>query len=182
MFEGPLTPAPLLATSAWYNTQSPLDILQLRGKVVAVYVFQMLCPACVSHSLPQAKSLYQYFSADDVCVLGLHSVFEHHQAMNDQALEAFIEEYRLYFPIAVDALGKNGPIPKTMNRYELQGTPSLLLIDRQGYLRVKAFGPVADLQLGHWMGKLLSSAPEPALQKLIGNATLPCTVDGCYLR
>ena len=178
MSEGPLTRAPQLSTQTWYNTNVPVDLLELRGKVVVIYAFQMLCPACVSHSLPQAKSLHQYFTADDVCVLGLHSVFEHHDVMTNEALAAFISEYRLGFPIAVDAPGENGPIPQTMQRYELQGTPSVLLIDRQGYLRVKAFGHVADLPLGHWIGRLLSTTHEAPSEPPKGDALQACLVNG----
>ena len=42
--------------------------------------FQMLCPGCVSHGLPQAKRIQHTFG-DAVTVLGLHCVFEHHAAM-----------------------------------------------------------------------------------------------------
>lgn len=180
MSEGPLTLAPELAVHAWYNTKDPVDLLQLRGKVVVMYAFQMLCPACVSHSIPQAKSLHQYFSSDDVCVLGLHSVFEHHDVMTSQALAAFISEYRLNFPIAVDAPGATVPIPQTMQRYELQGTPSVLLIDRQGYLRVKAFGHVADLPLGHWIGRLLSTTHDASSEPPTGNALQACLVNNRF--
>lgn len=159
MHTEPPTLAPELVVERWYNTEMPLNLQQVRGKVVAIACFQMLCPACVSHSLPQAKNLYQYFSPEDVCILGLHSVFEHHKVMNNDALQAFISEYRLNFPIAVDSPGINNPIPLTMQRYQLEGTPSLLLVDRYGYLRVKAFGTLADLQLGHWIGRLLSDDP-----------------------
>lgn len=156
MRELPPTPAPALTLSNWFNSREPPALIHQRGKVVVIYAFQMLCPGCVSHSLPQARKVRDYFSPEDVYVLGLHSVFEHHQAMTDTALKAFLQEYRLDFPVAVDAPAAQGPTPVTMTRYALQGTPSLLLIDRQGYLRVKAFGAVDDLQLGHWLGRLLS--------------------------
>lgn len=71
------------------------------------------------------------------------------------ALKAFIHEYRLSFPIGVDQSGENS-IPKTMQAYQLQGTPSLLLIDRQGKLRAQYFGQVPDLRLGAQIEGLLS--------------------------
>ncbi len=158
MPELPPTIAPELVISSWFNSDTAPTLIHQRGKVVLIYVFQMLCPGCVSHSLPQAKKVREYFSPDEVSVLGLHSVFEHHPVMNDKALKAFLQEYRITFPVAVDAPASDGGIPVTMKRYALQGTPSLLLIDRQGYLRVKAFGAVDDLQLGHWLGRLVSLA------------------------
>ena len=75
----------------------------LKGKVVALHTFQMLCPGCVSHGLPQAAKLAHFFQQDDLVVIGLHTVFEHHEAMQLESLKAFVHEYRLHFPIAVDA-------------------------------------------------------------------------------
>jgi hypothetical protein len=43
-----------------------------------------------------------------------------------------------------------------MRRYGLQGTPSLLLIDRTGDLRLHAFGTVDDLAVGAAVATLLA--------------------------
>ena len=72
--------APELAITRWFNTDGNLTLADLRGEVVVIEAFQMLCPGCVSHGLPQAKRIQQAFG-NDVTVLGLHSVFEHHDAM-----------------------------------------------------------------------------------------------------
>ena len=50
----PPPPAPAWHTTAWLNSE-PLDLEQLRGHVVLLHAFQMLCPACVSHGLPQMQ-------------------------------------------------------------------------------------------------------------------------------
>ena len=78
----------------WLNTDQPLSLADFRGKVLAVEVFQMLCPGCVSHGLPQASRIASTFAPDKVAVIGLHSVFEHHDAMTPTALRAFLHEYR----------------------------------------------------------------------------------------
>ena len=67
--------------------------------------------------------------------------------MTPVSLAAFLHEYRVTFPVAVDRPEGTG-MPATMRTYGLQGTPSLLLIDRQGQLRLHAFGAVDDLVLG----------------------------------
>ena len=48
-------PAPSWMITQWFNTPAPLTLEKLRGKAVALYAFQMLCPGCVSHALPQAQ-------------------------------------------------------------------------------------------------------------------------------
>lgn len=141
--------APELVVEHWFNTPKPIRLADLRGRVVLIEAFQMLCPGCVSHGLPQAVKVRQLFKPEDVVVLGLHSVFEHHAAQGTKAaLEAFLHEYRITFPVGLDAPSPNSPAPQTMIRYRLRGTPSLLLIDRQGRLRKQAFGHVEDMSLG----------------------------------
>lgn len=120
----------------------------LRGRVVALHAFQMLCPGCVQHGLPQAQRIHAAFDPADVAVIGLHAVFEHHEAMTPVSLRAFLHEYRITFPVAVDMPGIEGGVPQTMRSYGLRGTPSLLLIDRAGRLRRHSFGAEEDMVVG----------------------------------
>ncbi len=51
-------------------------------------------------------------------MLGLHSVFEHHDAQGTrEALGAFLHEYRISFPVGIDAPSDEGRLPKTMTAY-----------------------------------------------------------------
>lgn len=136
-----------LHAAEWLNCDRPLTLGDFRGRVLAVEVFQMLCPGCVLHGLPQAQRIAAGFDAADVAVIGLHSVFEHHAANTRAALEAFLHEWRIRFPVAIDAPG-TGPLPRTMEAWQLQGTPTLVLIDREGRMRARHFGQVSDLALG----------------------------------
>lgn len=151
--------APQLQVERWFNVDRDITLAGLLGKVVVIEAFQMLCPGCVSHGLPLAAEIADAFSPDDVQVLGLHSVFEHHDAMPPRALKAFLHEYGITYPVAVDAPADpgTGPIPKTMRVYRLKGTPSLLIIDRDGRLRVNHFGHVPGVRLAAEIGKLAYS-------------------------
>ena len=137
---------PELAVTRWFNTTEPMTLAALKGRVVALVAFQMLCPGCISHGLPQARKLSQNFNADEVAVIGLHSVFEHHAAMSPDSLAAFIQQFGWEFPIAVDTPDGDG-LPKTMAAYEMRGTPTVLLFDRQGRLRRHYFGQLDDMRL-----------------------------------
>ena len=150
--------APPWSTREWFGTTDTLQLADLRGQVVVLHAFQMLCPACVQHGVPQAQRVHARFAASGVAVMGLHTVFEHHAAMTPVSLPAFLHEYRIAFPVGVDAPSADGhnPIPQTMQAYGLQGTPSLLLIDRNGHLRTHAFGVVEDLILGAAIASLLA--------------------------
>jgi thiol-disulfide isomerase/thioredoxin len=151
-------PAPELEVSEWINAAEPLSLAALRGRVVVVHAFQMLCPGCVMHGTPQAVKIHQAFDRDDVVVLGLHTVFEHHSVMGPEALKVFMREYRIPFPVGVDRAVAGSPIPATMQRYALRGTPSLLVVGRNGTLRLNHFGSLDDMPLGALLGQL---AAEP---------------------
>ena len=138
----------------WFNTPKPLSLSELCGKVVVIEAFQMLCPGCVAHGLPLAQQVHETFPAEDVVVIGLHTVFEHHAAMPLVSLAAFIQEYRITFPVGVDKPGK-ASLPQTMERYGLRGTPSLLLVDRRGGLAAHHFGQVSALRLGAEIASLM---------------------------
>jgi len=134
------------SVSRWININQPLSLASLKGRVVVLEAFQMLCPGCVQHGLPQAKRIAERFASAEVQVVGLHTVFEHHKVMTPEALEAFVHEFRWPFPIGVDEPDGDG-LPKTMAAYEMQGTPSTLLFDRQGRLRRHYLGQVDDIRL-----------------------------------
>ena len=150
--------APEWRISEWLNTPEPIDLQAQRGRVVVACAFQMLCPGCVANALPQMKTVRSLFQASDVEVVGLHTVFEHHEAMTVTALRAFLHEYRITFPVGVDAPdASGGPMPQTMRTYRMQGTPTLLLIDRAGHLQRQIFGHVPDMQLGAEITRLVSA-------------------------
>lgn len=165
------TPAPALQASGWLNTPAPLSLDALRGRVVVLSAFQMLCPGCVSHGLPQATRLHEAFAPEDLQVIGLHSVFEHHAVMTPEALRVFVHEYRLRFPIAIDAPGIASPLPRTMQAYGLRGTPSLVLIGRDGRIALNHFGHLEDLALGALVGQLIQQPAAEAPVPRAGPAT-----------
>ncbi len=181
-----MSTAPELQTSGWLNSPQPLTLASLRGKVVVLHTFQMLCPGCVQVGIPQAQRIYQEFDSSQVAVIGLHTVFEHHEVMGRNALEAFAHEYRLRFPIGIDKY--DGPaqgVPLTMRAYQMQGTPTLVLIDKSGRIRLHKFGHVSDLTMGFSIGTLLS---EEIVKRADLEGTTPaspenatCSEDGCSI-
>lgn len=190
--------APPLITSAWLNSDTSLDIPDFRGRLLVIEAFQMLCPGCVSHGLPQVQRVAQAFPRDQVAVIGLHTVFEHHEAQGTrEAIAAFAHEYRLGFPIGIDR--QDGRLPATMTAYNMQGTPTLVVVDRMGMRRFQRFGHVDDLTLGSILGTLLaepiageaSDVSKSAVGTEVSAQGLPeshaeeqpiaCSPDGCTL-
>lgn len=151
------SPAPELDVTEWIGEPSPLE--SLRGRVVLIETFQMLCPGCIRYGLPQAQRVHQLFPS--IAVIGLHTVFEHHAVTGPDALKVFLSEFGIRFPVGIDRHDGGRSMPVTMQRYGLQGTPSTLVIDRFGRLRLSHLGVVDDLALGVLLGELLvEGAPE----------------------
>lgn len=169
--------APEWRTTQWFNAPEPLTLAALRGRVIMVCAFQMLCPGCVSQGLPQAQRVASLFQSSEVAVVGLHSVFEHHDAMGPTSLQAFLHEYRIRFPVGVDE-PDGVSLPHTMRTYAFEGTPTTLLIDRAGRLRRQTLDHLPDLQLGAELMALIGERSALASH----NEATPsgvCTPDGC---
>ena len=178
--------APELETTQWLNTLEPVRLSDLKDKVVVIHAFQILCPACVSHGIPQASAIHELYMDEEVQVIGLHTVFEHHGVMTVEALKAFAHEYRIRFPIAVDRPSTSGTIPVTMESYRMQGTPTLIVIDQKGRLRLVHFVRLSDMQVGNVIGGLLaegllgiSTDASDATESLDGAS---CDDNGCLLK
>lgn len=174
--------APELSVQQWFNTATDLTLASLRGRPVLIHAFQMLCPGCVAHALPQTQRAQAVFAQTDLQIIGLHTVFEHHSAMTPVALKAFIHEYRLSFPVGVDQPSLKGEIPATMAAYAMRGTPTTILIDRAGNIAANLFGQIEDLALGAMIQSLLSPVEAVARAKSLTAEERDlerCDGDGC---
>lgn len=153
-------PAPAWQVSRWFNAEPGFGLGALRGRPVFLHAFQMLCPGCVQHAVPQSLKVAAAFANTDLAVVGLHTVFEHHNVMGPDALQVYLHENRIGYPVGVDAYtgGDSAahPLPLTMRAYAMQGTPTLMLIDRECRLRRQHFGMVDDLRLGAEIATLLA--------------------------
>jgi hypothetical protein len=73
--------------------------------------------------------------------------FEKFDEQTPEKVEAYLAENAITIPIALDKPdGEN--LPETMKAYELQGTPAILIFDRQGRLRRHYLGGVDDVRIG----------------------------------
>jgi len=168
--------SPPLQVSQWLNSLKPISLEGLQGRVVVLHTFQMLCPGCVSHGLPQALRIHRLFPQDKVRVIGLHTVFEHHDVMGHQALRVFLDEYRIPFPVGIDKADPASPVPLTMRAYGLRGTPSVVI-----------FGQIDDLQLGVVIGQLLAESSlnatvDAAASAIACNSLSACSDGACSLQ
>ncbi len=211
--------APNFATSEWVQG-APTNFDQEKDHIVLVEVFQVNCPGCFMHALPEAINIYNKYKNDGVRVIGIATAFEDYDKNTLDNLKMLAQTgevigetknalqthgqlqngnklgYKIPFPLAMDKLIKTdgkvsenkvlefiyGQIPnfdsqtqdyktqlinrvreymktkeysaETFEKFGLQGTPSMILVDRKGILRNVAFGMTGNLDA--MIQKLLS--------------------------
>lgn len=201
--------APNFGVSEWIQGM-PTNFDQEKDHIVLLEVFQVNCPGCFMHSIPEAIQVYQKYSDRGVRVIGLATAFEDFElntaenlrmlaetgevigetkkmlAAYGQLVDGFKYAHKIPFPLAMDNLAKAQEEPsheqimqvirpqipdfesqppeyqnqiiqkakeylsskeysaETFEKFGLRGTPSTILVDRNGILRHVSFG-----QSGH---------------------------------
>ncbi|MFA5955294.1 TlpA disulfide reductase family protein [Hyphomicrobium sp.] len=138
---------PEIVAQRWLNSESKRTLKAEKGKVIVVAIWQLVCPGSLKFGLPQAMRLRGAFEDGEVAVFGLHMPFERFDEQTPEKVEAYLSDNGITIPVALDKPSGDGQ-PETMKAYELQGTPALLLFDRQGRLRRHYLGAVDDFRLG----------------------------------
>lgn len=121
------------------------------------------------------------FADASAAVVGLHTVFEHHDVMTLAATGLLLHEYRIRLPAGVDEpIEDDDPIARTMRAYALRGTPSTVLIDAEGRFRQQMFSAHPGLVLGAAIGVIVAEAgtPVPRHGRLGQGKRVQCE-DGC---
>lgn len=146
--------APEWEVERWLNVVEPPSLASWRGRVVVAYAFQSGCPGCVEHALPQLAEIRRAHPEGDLIVAALHTSVE---PLAAGQLEDLLRRQGIRFPVAVDRPTVRA-LPRTAELYGLDGTPALLLIDREGYLRRRSYGTPARAELETWLGALRTGA------------------------
>lgn len=153
------TPAPnFVGVTKWLNTDKPLSITDLRGKVVLVDFWTYTCINCI-RTLPHVTSWYDKYNKDGFIVIGVHTPefeFEHETSNVENA----IKQYKIYYPVAQD----NNYA--TWNNYNNQYWPAEYLIDANGIIRREDFGEGEYGQMEEAIQTLLRQAGHKITQNL----------------
>jgi len=111
--------APELDISRWIGPSLSLD--ELRGKVVILDIWGLLCAPCIA-ALPDVQKVYDKFKEQGVVVIAVHG-----WGGDFKKISQFIEKNNYSFPVGLDA-------GKTVRNYAVFGIPSYFLIDKKGCL------------------------------------------------
>lgn len=121
--------APNFGVSEWIQG-APTNFDQEKDHVVLVEVFQVNCPGCFMHAIPEAIEIYNKYKDDGVRVLGIATAFEDFDkntlenlkmlaetgevigetkgalSMNGQLEDGNKLSYKIPFPLGMDNLSK----------------------------------------------------------------------------
>ncbi|WP_082563974.1 NHL domain-containing thioredoxin family protein [Nocardioides sp. Root140] len=121
----PCVRAPELRGRGWLNTDGPLTLRDLRGRIVLLDFWTFCCINCL-HVLDELREVEEEF-ADELVIIGVHSPKFVHEADPD-ALAAAVERYAVAHPVLDD------PELVTWQAYTARAWPTLVLIDPEGYV------------------------------------------------
>lgn len=128
---GPIAAPTLDGAVAWLNVAGPIDLAQLRGKVVLLDFWTYGCVNCM-HILRDLKTLEQRFR-DELVVIGIHSPkFANEKATEN--LKRILVRYEIEHPVANDA------DHHIWRRYGVQAWPTRVIIDPAGNVVGTAMG------------------------------------------
>lgn len=117
--------------SQWLNS-SPLDMADLKGKVVLVQFWTFACINC-QRTLPYIIRWHQQYAAQGLKIVGVHTPeFPFERDINN--VKKALKQHQITYPVALDN------DYKTWSAYQNQYWPHLFLADRQGIQRYDHIG------------------------------------------
>lgn len=147
MLDGVRVRAPELSADAWLNTERPLSLRDLAGRVVLLDFWTYCCINCL-HVLPDLKYLEEKYAKEPFVVVGVHSG-KFSQEKDPENIRQAILRHNIAHPVAVDS------DYEIWNAYTVRAWPSFVLIDPAGYVVGTLSGEGHRERLDEAIGKLL---------------------------
>jgi thiol-disulfide isomerase/thioredoxin len=146
----------LRGRGGWINTDRPLRLADLRGRVVLLDFWTFCCINCI-HVIEELRPLEERFG-DSLVVIGVHSPkFPHEQ--DHAAVERAVRRHRIHHPVLDD------PDMETWESYAVRAWPTLVVIDPAGKVAAMASGEGHGAAVAGIVADLLERvdpAPGPA--------------------
>jgi peroxiredoxin/outer membrane lipoprotein-sorting protein len=117
-------PAPEFALKDLQGNE--VRLADYKGKIVVLNVFAHWCGPCRKEAPELEKDLWQAYRERDVVVLGVATWAQDNPT---KRAEEFAREFKLTFPVLVDAENK------VAEMYRVRGVPTTFIIDREGIVR-----------------------------------------------
>jgi len=137
-----------VSISNWFNS-APLDIANLRGKVVLVNFWTYGCVNCVN-ALPHVIALYDKYKARGLVVVGVHSPeFPFERSAGN--VQAALKRHGITYPVAQDNESR------TWNAYRNQYWPAQYIVDQSGKIVFQHAGEGQYEEIDRTVARLLGA-------------------------
>ena len=134
--------------SNWFNS-APLNMADLRGKVVLVDFWTYGCYNCVN-TLPHVTALYSKYKDRGLVIVGVHTPeFPFERSASN--VQAALKRHGIAYPVAQD----NESL--TWNAYRNQYWPAQYIVDQNGKLVYQHAGEGSYEEMDRLVGKLLGA-------------------------
>lgn len=144
-------PAPAWQNTSWLNTNAPISLPSLRGRVVLLNFWVFTCYNC-TNTLPALRALDGQYRERGLSIIGIHTPeFPPYAGEHDRDnVATALAKYRITYPIAQDN------DRATWNRYGIRYWPSFVLIDKKGQIRYDGYGEVhvGDAAHAEWVRRI----------------------------
>jgi thiol-disulfide isomerase/thioredoxin len=153
----------LRGAGGWINTEHPLSLRDLRGRVVLLDFWTFCCINCLRVT-EELRPLEERFG-ERLVVIGVHSPKFPHES-DHAAVARAVARHRITHPVLDD------PELETWQQYGVRAWPTLVVIDPDGYVVAMASGEGNGTALGDVIQQLLDGRTDLA----VGPAFTPVAV------
>jgi len=122
----------LRSSSTWINTDGPLKLGSLQGKVVLIDFWAFDCDPC-KETVPHVEALYEKYSSKGLVVIGIHTPRTSEEKQIPKLREA-VKRMGIRYPVVVDAN------QKMFSDYRCDLWPTQFVIDKKGFVRLSRGG------------------------------------------
>jgi thiol-disulfide isomerase/thioredoxin len=144
-------PAPSWHNTSWLNTDQPVTLESLRGRVVLLNFWVFTCYNC-TNTVPSLVDLDSKYRERGLTIIGIHTPeFPPYAGEHDKGNVArALEKYHIKYPNAQDNDSR------TWDLYGIRFWPSFVLIDKKGRIRYEGAGEfnVGDATYQLWDGRI----------------------------
>ena len=121
----------------------------LRGQPVVLNVWATWCPPC-RQEMPALEKIHNDFKEQGLVLIGMNLTSQD----SEKTVAAFVQEYGLSFPVALD---RDGTVQR---KYKISGYPTTFFIDRDGIIRsVVVGGPMSAALIQSKVEELFKETP-----------------------
>jgi len=157
------TPAPELTNTSWLNSDKPLRLGDLRGRVVLLNFWVFTCGNC-TRTVPSLVAYDRSYRERGLTIIGIHTPeFPPYAGEHDKGnLARALDRQGITYPNAQDN------DRRTWDAYSIRYWPSFVLIDKGGTIRYTGYGEfhLDDGDYREWDRRIQRLLAEPPLLAL----------------